>query len=281
MLASRSLLLAAALMLAGSVPVTALVLPEIAEMVPHRAVYEIKLGQATSAAGITDVRGRLVFEFTGSQCEGYSQSLRFVMSITNREGTLTVSDLRSTTWEDAVGGVFRFDIQNLENQQPTEATIGTAKRDDTGRLEIALTKPVVTNLDFPGPVIFPLQHTAQLIAAAKRGEPRFEASVFDGSDLGQKVFQTSAAIGKAGAGDPTELDGVANAESLKGQSSWPMTVAYFNAGAGLGEGIPEHEMSFRVYPNGVIRSVKLDYGTLRLDGRLSQIEFLAAKPCGG
>jgi hypothetical protein len=126
-----------------------------------------------------------------------------------------------------------------------------------------------------------LQHTAQLIAAAKRGELHFEATVFDGSDLGQKVFQTTAAIGKAGAGDPTELEGVANAESLKGQTSWPMTVAYFNTNAGQGEGTPEHEMSFRVYPNGVIRSVRLDYGTLRLDGRLSQIDFLEAKPCGG
>jgi hypothetical protein len=259
----------------------ALVLPEIAEMAPHRAVYEIKLGAATSAAGIADVRGRLVFEFTGSQCEGYSQNLRFVMSITNREGTTTVSDLRSTTWEEADGGLFSFDIKNLENQVESETTVGTAKRDAAGRVEIALKKPAATTLAFPGPVLFPLQHTATLIAAAKRGDLRLEANVFDGSELGQKVFQTAAAIGKSGTGDQTELDGVAHAEVLKGQASWPMTIAYFNAGGGLGEGTPEHEMSFRVYPNGVIRSVKLDYGTLRLDGTLSQIEFLDTKPCGG
>lgn len=262
-------------------PARALVLPEITEMVPHRAVYEFSLGAATSAAGITDVRGRLVFEFNGTQCDGYSQNLRFVMSITNREGTTTVSDMRSVTWEDAGGAAFQFDIQNLENQQPSDMTKGTAKRDEQGRLAIALTQPVATQLDFPEPALFPLQHTAQLIAAAKRGDISFEANVYDGSDLGQKFFRTTAVIGKPGQGDETELAGVANSERLKGQPSWPVTIAYFNAAAGQGEGTPEHEMVFRVYPNGVIRSVKLDYGTLRLDGQLAAIEFLTVKPCGG
>lgn len=269
------------LLAAATMPAQALVLPEITEMVPHRAVYDFKLGATGSAAGITDVRGRLVFEFNGSTCEGYSQNLRFVMSITTREDTTTLSDLRSTTWEGADGQSFKFDIQNLENQQPSETTAGAAKRDDAGHLAVTLTKPVATDLGFPEPALFPLQHTAQLIAAAKRGEVRFAANVYDGSDLGQKFFRTTAVIGKPAQGDEAELAGVANAERLKGQPSWPVTMAYYNAAAGQGEGMPEHEMVFRVYPNGVIRSVKLDYGTLRLDGQLSAIEFLTPKPCGG
>ncbi len=279
----RSLLGAIAILAGTLGPAPALVLPEIAEMVPHRAVYDITLGAATDAAGIADVRGRLVFEFNGSQCEGYSQNLRFVMSITNREGTTSLSDLRTTTWEDAEGAAFQFDIQNLENQQPIDAdtTIGLAKRGGDGHLAVALTKPAPTSLDFPEAALFPLQHTAQLIAAAKRGDVHFEANVYDGSDLGQKFFRTTAVIGKSSPGDETELTGIANTDRLKGQSSWPVTIAYFNAAAGQGEGTPEHEMFFRVYQNGVIRSVKLDYGTLRLDGKLSGIEFLTAKPCGG
>ncbi|MEZ5925013.1 MAG: cell envelope integrity EipB family protein [Hyphomicrobiaceae bacterium] len=267
--------------LAGGTSGSALVLPEVSGMVPHRAVYEISLGKATSAAGITDVRGRLVFEFTGSVCEGFAQNMRFVMEITDREGTAKISDLRSSTWEGADGDTFRFEIENLEPDQAadTEKTVGKAVRDTSGQVEIALTKPAHADLTFAGPVYFPLQHTAALIAAAKRGDKRLEALVYDGSDLGQKLFETATAIGNAGAGDESELDGVANAQSLKGQPSWPMTIAYFGTESDLGPGTPEHEMSFRVYPNGVIRSVKLDYGTLTLDGRLSQIEFLTPKAC--
>ena len=269
------------LLLAGVGCSNALVLPEIAEMVPHRAVYEFRLGSATSAAGITDVRGRLVFEFNGSTCEGYSQKMRFVMSVTDREGTTKVNDLRSTTWEDAAGAAFRFEIENLEDRQRVDLTTGSATRDDAGQVAVALTKPVASALNLAEPAYFPLQHTAQLIAAAKRGERQFSANVYDGSELGQQYFRTTAVIGKAASGDEAELAGIANAERLNGQPSWPVTIAYFNAAAPQGEGTPEHEMIFRVYPNGVIRSVKLDYGTLRLDGQLSAIDFLAAKPCGG
>ncbi len=271
----------ATLLSLSTTPAPALVLPEIAEMTPHRAVYDITLGDAKSSAGISDVKGRLVFEFTGSTCEGYSQTLRFVMSITDREGATTLSDLRSTTWEDAKSKSFRFDIENLENQETKEAATGTATRDAAGGIEVKLSKPAAAKASFPGPVLFPLQHTATLLAAAKRGEQRVDVGVFDGSELGQKIFTTGTAIGKAAVGDESELAGVANTERLQQQPSWPMTVAYFPADTGGGESTPEHEMSFRLYPNGVIRSVKIDYGTLRLDGRLSQIEFLDQKACGG
>ncbi|MFO1172593.1 MAG: cell envelope integrity EipB family protein [Hyphomicrobiaceae bacterium] len=271
----------AALLVLLTTPAPALVLPEIAEMTPHRAVYDITLGDAKSSAGVSDVKGRLVFEFTGSPCEGYAQTLRFVMSITDREGTTTLSDLRSTTWEDAESKSFKFDIENLENQETKEAATGTATRDAAGGIEVKLSKPAAAKATFPGPVLFPLQHTATLLAAAKRGEHRVDVGVFDGSELGQKVFTTGTAIGKPAIGDESELAGVANTERLQHQPSWPMTVAYFPSTTGGGEGTPEHEMSFRLYPNGVIRSVKIDYGTLRLDGRLSKIEFLDQKTCGG
>lgn len=274
-------LLLAVLLIPLAAPAHALVLPEIAEMTPHRAVYDVTLGDAKTSAGVSDVRGRLVFEFTGSTCEGYSQTLRFVMSITDREGTTILSDLRSTTWEDAEGKSFRFDVENLENQETKEATTGTATRDASGGISVKISRPAAGTVAFPGPVLFPLQHTATLLAAAKRGEHRVDVGVFDGSELGQKVYATGTAIGKSTVGDETEIANVAHAERLKNQPSWPMTVAYFSPLTGSGEGIPEHEMSFRLYANGVIRSVKIDYGTLVLDGRLAQIEFLPQKPCGG
>lgn len=278
-------LLPAALLIPLAAPTQALVLPEIAEMTPHRAVYDVTLGDAKTSAGVSDVKGRLVFEFTGSTCEGYSQTLRFVMSITDREGTTTVSDLRSSTWEDAEGKSFRFDVENLENQETKEAAAGTATRDEAGGIKVAfkVNAPKVSSgaITFPGPVLFPLQHTATLLAAAKRGEHRVDVGVFDGSELGQKVYTTGTAIGKSAVGDETELAKVAHADRLHSQPSWPMTVAYFPPLTTGGEGTPEHEMSFRLYANGVIRSVKIDYGTLVLDGRLAQIEFLPQKPCGG
>ena len=48
----KAIILAALLTLATT-PARALVLPEIVEMTPHRAVYDITLGDAKSSAGIS------------------------------------------------------------------------------------------------------------------------------------------------------------------------------------------------------------------------------------
>ena len=38
---------------------------------PHRAVYEITLDKARAGAGMSDLTGRMVYELTGSACEGF------------------------------------------------------------------------------------------------------------------------------------------------------------------------------------------------------------------
>ena len=53
------------------------------KLVPHRAVYEMTLGQTRSASGITGIDGRMVFEFSGSECNGYSLNMRMVTQMTD------------------------------------------------------------------------------------------------------------------------------------------------------------------------------------------------------
>ncbi|MGL4404351.1 MAG: EipB family protein, partial [Notoacmeibacter sp.] len=46
---------------------------------PHRAVYDIKLDSASEQSGIAGMDGRLVFQFDGSACDGYTMNMRFVL----------------------------------------------------------------------------------------------------------------------------------------------------------------------------------------------------------
>lgn len=64
----------------GSAPAAASAQPHNEQVVlaPHRAVYEISLDQSRNAGSVTDMSGRMVYELTGSACEGWSQSMRFV-----------------------------------------------------------------------------------------------------------------------------------------------------------------------------------------------------------
>ncbi len=276
---SAALVAGALAWLAG--PALALSPPEAKLLAPHRAVYDVELSDSQSSSGITALKGRLVFEFTGSACEGFTQNMRFVMNITNRDGVSSVSDMRSSTWEQSDGGQFRFSVNNYENEQSSEQTAGSASRGD-GRAEVkvALEKPQSSQLALPGGVLFPVQHTLALLAAARRGETMLVADLYDGSDKGAKVFLTTAAIGKLHpGGDTAGIEHVRNAERLSALPSWPVNIAFFEQGSSQTDGMPLHQMSFRFYENGVVRRLLIDYGTLSVKGTLAELEFYEPTPC--
>ena len=82
------LTIASAAMLAGGLagPAEAFAAKEPIKLTPHRAVYEVTLDDARSASGITGIDGRMVFEFTGSECDGYTLNMRMVTQMTDSQG---------------------------------------------------------------------------------------------------------------------------------------------------------------------------------------------------
>lgn len=62
----------------------------------HRAVYEITLDKAKAGAGVSELTGRMVYELTGSSCEGYTQTMRFVTRMTSPEGEASLNDRSSS-----------------------------------------------------------------------------------------------------------------------------------------------------------------------------------------
>ena len=101
---------------------------EPATLAPHRAVYEITLDKARAGAGMSDLTGRMVYELTGSHCDGYTQTMRFVTRSISQEGDPSVNDLRSTTVEDTGAKTFKFNSSQYRDDQQTETTSGDAVR---------------------------------------------------------------------------------------------------------------------------------------------------------
>jgi len=83
----------------GSWPAAALT--PAGELAAHRAVYELKLASTRGKGGAVAARGRILYDFSGSLCEGYTLEFRQVSELDNGEGKVTLSDLRSTTWRMA------------------------------------------------------------------------------------------------------------------------------------------------------------------------------------
>src|ERR1700687_2038539 len=82
------------------------------ELACHRAVYELALAPAHSNSSTVSARGRILYDFAGSACEGYKLEFRQVSELDNGEGKVTLSDLRSNTWEDGEAKNFHFKSEN-------------------------------------------------------------------------------------------------------------------------------------------------------------------------
>ena len=91
------LTIASAAMLAGGLAgqAEAFAGKEPIKLTPHRAVYEVTLDDARSASGITGIDGRMVFEFSGSECDGYTLNMRMVTQMTDSQVQTNLTDLRS------------------------------------------------------------------------------------------------------------------------------------------------------------------------------------------
>src|SRR5208283_3459966 len=111
-------------------------------------------------------------------------------------------------------------------------------------------------------------HIARIIETAKSGAGVLEARVFDGSDTGEKIFDTLTVVGKEETAP--DADGE-KAAPLKGVRRWPVTISYFDAAKK--DAAPEYILSFDLYENGVSGSLKLDYGTFSLSAQLTKFEL--------
>lgn len=251
-----------------------------ASLAPHRAIYDVTLSAARGGAGVSGVSGRIAYELTGSACDGYTQTMRFVTRMTNQSGSTTVSDLRSTTWEEASGKRFRFDSSQFRDERPSEATVGDAARPGpTEDVKVELTKPAKKSLSLPARIYFPIEHTMALIGAARMGKTSLRANLYDGSEKGEKVYDTVAVIGKNQPPASRKLAPVKNAERLETLLAWPVSIAYFERSAGGKDALPVYELSFLMFENGVSRRLFIDYGEFALRGELRDITFHAPSKC--
>src|SRR5690348_17306365 len=125
-------------------------------LAPHRAIYDLKLSKSRGSRGIEGVRGRILYDFSGSACEGYELQFRQVSELDSGEGQAAISDLRSTTWEDGEAKKFRFNSENLLNDKQTEAVDGNAER-NASSVSISLTKPKDKSFTVPVGAVFPTE----------------------------------------------------------------------------------------------------------------------------
>jgi len=249
------------------------------ELTPHRAVYDLKLSQSRGNRPVESVRGRILYDFSGSHCEGYALQFRQVSEIDLGEGQTLTTDLRATTWEEGAARSFRFKSENFVNQKLADAVDGNAERGSAG-VAVSLSKPGKKRLDLGSEIIFPTDHMRRIIEAAMAGKAILELPVYDGSETGEKIYDTLTVIGQLIAPEKKPEDAAGRTGSLSNMSRWPVSISYFDRSKKAGgEQTPVYSIRFELYENGISRNLSLDYNDFVIAGEMTSIEIGNAKPC--
>lgn len=242
----------------------------------HRAVYDLTLNKATDQSGITGISGRMVYEFNGSACEGYTVKFRFVTQIVTNEST-RLTDQQTTTFEDSEGKTFSFVTKSFVDQNLSKEVKGIATKQSNG-LKVDIDKPERNSLELAA-TQFPTQHLVELIGKAEKGEKFYETNLFDGSEDANKVMTTTVIVGKKTDGAATDPEAPALAK-LATDQYWPVDIAYFDDTTKGGEEVPEYRISFKLHENGITRDLVMDYGDFSMTGKLVNLSlFDQTKPC--
>src|SRR6201993_3847455 len=220
---------------------------------PHQALYELSLVKSRGSNPVNSARGRILYNFSGNACEGYTSEFRQVSELEIGEGKMMLSDLRSTSWEDGAGKSYRFKIETRTNDSDPAPVDGIAERSGD-HITVKLKQPENKTFTIGGETVFPTEQIQPIVAAAKEGKSLLELTVYDGSDNGEKVYNTLSVIGQPITGDKVIAapDPSTTNEYMKSMMRWPVTVSYYDRDtkAREGEQTPVYAMSFELFENG-------------------------------
>ncbi len=249
----------------------------------HRAIYDLKLSKTHGSRSIEAVRGRILYDFSGNACDGYALQFRQVSELDSGEGKAALSDLRSTTWEDAAARSFRFNSESLVNERQTEAVDGHAER-QSAAVDVSLSKPKEKRFTEPVDAVFPTEHMRRIIVAAREGKNILQFPVYDGSESGDKLYNTLTVIGHAIPPGAKPIDDAgAKIPALAKLIRWPVTISYFGQQSEkadqTGEQTPVYSIGFELFENGISRALTLDYPDFTITGKMTALEMKKEKPC--
>lgn len=235
-------------------------------LIPHRAVYDLTLDRADEKSGISGLTGRMVYEFNGSACEGYTTNFRFVTRIDMDEQPQRVTDQQTTTFESGDGKDFRFANKTFVDKELVKEVRGDARVED-GKTVVALSKPKEDKLDLKA-TQFPTMHMEELIAKAAAGEKFYQTSLYDASEDADRVVATTVVVGKEqeAKSDETKAMGKFTSDNV-----WPVTISYFDDKEKQ-DGLPIYRINFKLYKNGITRDLTMDYGDFAMRGKLVKLD---------
>jgi hypothetical protein len=240
------------------------------DVLPHQAVYDMRLGKANGDGGVASVQGTLLLVWEDA-CDDWVISQRLFLRITRDDVSFTTSSAFDTR-ESKDGLDFSFEDTTVREPGGAEYAVGAARLIGLGdEGSLVLEEPQAGQYVLPRGTVFPTAQMLDVLVRAEQGERFMSHLVYDGTD-GATLFDATTVVG-----EPKE----ATVEAAAGENVviWPMRVAYYRHDAT--DPLPDVEIGVDVQANGIARRIVFDYGTFTVESKLTSIETLPAPECPG
>jgi hypothetical protein len=234
--------------------------PAPSAMLAHKALYTLTLG-GTKGTDVIAAHGTMGYEVTDA-CDGWAVRQRLRMTITNAEGQNIEMASDYTTWESKDGLKFRYHMRQTTDTAVTSQTDGEAfLRKAGGPGEAHYSTPHDSTSVLPAGTVFPMAHTAAIIAAARDKKHFVSLPLFDGTD--DNGVEDSFIV---------VLDW-----KQPMQTKWPtlsplpstkVQIAFFDHQPNAMT--PSYQVGMRYWDNGVADDMKMDFGDFIMNGTMSE-----------
>ena len=236
------------------------------KLAAHKAVYDLVLS-STHGGGTVAASGSMSFQVTDA-CTGWAAQQQLHLQLVTREGQSSDMLSNYATLESKDGRHLTFDMQERDNGSVTQQVRGEASLDGSGAGTIHFTLPATSTMTLPRGTLFPMAHTAAIIAAAEAGRTSIDPVLFDGTSADGPTDSYVTILGWTAA--PSQSD----YPSLQGQASGRVHVAFFARKPNTVT--PDYEAGMRYFANGVSDRLDMDFGDFSMHGTLRS--FVPGKP---
>lgn len=233
----------------------------------HRISYSVALESRKQNSDVVAVTGDSDYIFRDT-CKGWTTTDNTNMLLNYESGRVYEIKSTTTSFEDKNGNDFEFQVQRrnpveMEYSGKVKTSLFLRKRE--ALFDISNAPP--QKFDLGRDVMFPVQFIQLLLDAAERGDNYVNRRVFDATEV-QGASDYSAVIGK-----PILLsEGIH--PLLAGKRAWPVHLAFFEDNQETGEIMPDYEVSFTLYENGVSDAIAIDYGDFVVRFKSKDFEYL-------
>jgi hypothetical protein len=245
-------------------------------LVPHKALYDIKMVARKNSSQVLNISGQMFFEWN-IVCDAWTTDHRFNLKYEYADSAPMNITSDFSTYETFNGDSLDFNSRRKRNGDLYQEIRGRAEasaEDKTG--EATYTMPAGLIYDLDNDMLFPMAHTVEMLEHARQGKKFYHATVFDGSDEDGPV-EINSFIGGA---EATLANFQAKPEidsALIDTPSWKVRMAFFPTINP--ESQADYEMSARFHDNGVISDMLVEYSDFSVTQKLVALEKLDAKNC--